>query len=336
MQYKISKLITLLGCEVKGALSLEYISGLAPFFQAKEDSLTFASDEKFLKNLEETKAKIIIVPEMPLYPEIGKVFLVVKENPRTLMPKLLGFFKKELKPFEKQIEDSSKIGNNVRLAPGVYIGHDVVIGDNVVIYPNVTIGQGVEIGEGTVIYSNVSIREFCKIGKNCVIQPGAVIGSDGFGFVKVNGNNTKIDQIGAVVLEDNVEIGANTTVDRGAIGDTIIKQYTKIDNLVQIAHNDIIGENCLIVSQVGIAGSVEVGDNTTLAGQVGVAGHLKIGKNVVIGAKSGVSGDVADSQILSGYPLVNHKDDLKIKVSMKKLPELIKKVRDLERKLSDK
>ncbi|WP_294703489.1 UDP-3-O-(3-hydroxymyristoyl)glucosamine N-acyltransferase [uncultured Fusobacterium sp.] len=335
MSYNINELVNLLGCEIKGDLSLEYVSGLAPFFQAQEDSLTFASDEKFLKKLNETKAKVILVPDIPL-PNIGKMYLVVKENPRTLMPKLLNFFKKTTKPFEKMIEDSSKIGKNVRIAPNVYIGHDAIIGDNVVIYPNVTIGEGVIIGEGTVIYSNVSIREFCKIGKNCVLQPGAVIGSDGFGFVKVNGNNTKIDQIGSVVIEDNVEIGANTTVDRGAIGDTIIKKYTKIDNLVQIAHNDIIGENCLIVSQVGIAGSVEVGNNTTLAGQVGVAGHLKIGSNVVIAAKSGVAGNVGDNQILSGYPLMDHREDLKVKISMKKVPELIKKVREIEKKLQEK
>ena len=336
MQYKIKDLITLLGCEVKGDLSLEYISGLAPFFQAKEDSLTFASDEKFLKNLNETKAKVILVPDLKVFPNIGKMFLVVKENPRTLMPKLLGFFKKKVRPFEKQIEDSAKIGKNVNIAPGVYIGHDAVIGDNVALYPNVTICEGVEIGEGTVIYPNVTVREFCKVGTNCVIQPGAVIGSDGFGFVKVNGKNTKIDQIGNVVVEDNVEIGANTTVDRGAIGDTVIKSYTKIDNLVQIAHNDIIGENCLIISQVGIAGSVEVGNNTTIAGQTGVAGHLKIGNNVIIGAKSGVSGEVKDNQILSGYPLMDHREDLKVRVSMKRIPELVKKVRELEKKLKDK
>ncbi len=335
MKYSIKDLVNLLGCEIKGDLSLEYVSGLAPFFQAQEENVTFASDEKFLKKLNETKAKVILVPDIPL-PNIGKMYLVVKENPRTLMPKLLNFFKRETKPFEKMIEDSSKIGKNVRLAPNVYIGHDTIIGDNVVIYPNVTIGEGVIIGEGTVIYSNVTVREFCKVGKNCVIQPGAVIGSDGFGFVKVNGNNTKIDQIGSVIIEDNVEIGANTTVDRGAIGDTIIKKYTKIDNLVQIAHNDIIGENCLIVSQVGIAGSVEVGNNTTLAGQVGVAGHLKIGSNVVIAAKSGVVGNVDDNQILSGYPLMDHREDLKMKVAMKKLPDLIKKVRDIEKKLQEK
>ena len=335
MKYSIKDLVNLLGCEIKGDLSLEYVSGLAPFFQAQEENVTFASDEKFLKKLNETKAKVILVPDIPL-PNIGKMYLVVKENPRTLMPKLLNFFKRETKPFEKMIEDSSKIGKNVRLAPNVYIGHDTIIGDNVVIYPNVTIGEVVTIGEGTIIYSNVTVREFCKIGKNCVIQPGAVIGSDGFGFVKVNGNNTKIDQIGSVIIEDNVEIGANTTVDRGAIGDTIIKKYTKIDNLVQIAHNDIIGENCLIISQVGIAGSVEVGNNTTLAGQVGVAGHLKIGNNVVIAAKSGVAGNVADNQILSGYPLMDHREDLKVKISMKKVPELIKKVRELEKKLQEK
>ena len=335
MRYNINELVNLLGCEIKGDLSLESVSGLAPFFQAQEENITFASDEKFLKRLNETKAKVVLVPDIPL-PNLGKMYLVVKENPRTLMPKLLNFFKRETKPFEKMIEDSSKIGNGVKLAPNVYIGHDTIIGDNVTIYPNVTIGEGVVIGEGTVIYSNVTVREFCKIGKNCVIQPGAVIGSDGFGFVKVNGNNTKIDQIGSVVIEDNVEIGANTTVDRGAIGDTIIKKYTKIDNLVQIAHNDIIGENCLIISQVGIAGSVEVGNNTTLAGQVGVAGHLKIGNNVVIAAKSGVVGDVADNQLLSGYPLMDHREDMKMKVAMKKLPDLLKRVKELEKKLQEK
>ena len=154
----------------------------------------------------------------------------------------------------------------------------------------------------------------------------------GFGFVKVNGNNTKIDQIGTVIVEDEVEIGANTTIDRGAIGDTIIKKYTKIDNLVQIAHNDIIGENCLIVSQVGIAGSTTIGNNVTLAGQVGVAGHLEIGDNTVIGAQSGIAGNVEANKILSGHPLVDHREDMKIRVAMKKLPELLKRVKALEEK----
>ena len=262
----------------------------------------------------------------------GKGYIVVKDSPRIIMPKLLHFFSRTLKKIEKMREDTAKIGDNVDIASNVYIGHDVVIGNNVKIFPNVTIGEGAIIGEGTVIYSNVSIREFVEIGKNCVIQPGAVIGSDGFGFVKVNGNNTKIDQIGTVIIEDEVEIGANTTIDRGAIGDTIIKKYTKIDNLVQIAHNDIIGENCLIISQVGIAGSTIIGNNVTLAGQVGVAGHLEIGDNTMIGAQSGIAGNVKANKILSGHPLVDHREDMKIRVAMKKLPELLKRVKALEEK----
>lgn len=329
--YKVNDIVTLLNAEFKGEV-VENISKLSPFFHSDEESLTFAADEKFLKDLASTKAKVIIVPDIDLPLNIGKSYIVVKDSPRIIMPKLLNFFKRNLKKIEKMIEDSSTIGENCNIAPNVYIGHDVIIGNNVSIYPNVTIGEGAVIGDNTVIYSNVSIREFVNIGKNCVIQPGAVIGSDGFGFIKVDGNNEKIEQIGTVIIEDNVEIGANTTIDRGAIGDTIIKKYTKIDNLVQIAHNDIIGENCLIISQVGIAGSTIVGNNVTLAGQVGVSGHIKIGDNVVIGAKSGVHGNVESNQILSGYPLVDHKEDLKIRISLKKLPELLKRVKKLEEK----
>lgn len=332
MTYKIDKLISLLECEVKGDAKVN-ITGLSPFFQAQEGDVTFASDEKFLKKLNEIKASVVIVPAGIELPENGKTYLLVTSNPRVLMPKLLNFFKRKTKRMEKMIEDSAVIGEETTVAMNSYIGHDVKLGKNVTIYPNVTICEGVEIGDNTTVYPNVTIREFCKIGKECVIQPGAVIGSDGFGFVKVNGNNTKIDQIGSVIIEDFVEIGANTTIDRGTIGDTVIKKYTKIDNLVQIAHNDIIGENCLIISQVGIAGSTEVGDNTTLGGQVGIGGHIKIGSNVMIGAKSGVTGNVDDNQILAGHPLMNLKDDLKVKAVQKKLPELLKRVKELEKKI---
>lgn len=335
MNYKISDLKILLDCEIKGELIRESVSGLTPFFHSQEDTLTFASEEKFLKKISETKAGVVIVPAGMELPETGKTYLVVKDNPRILMPKILNFFKRPVKPSIKMIEDSAVIGENCEIAPNVYIGHDAIIGNGVKIMPGAVISQGVTIGDNSVIHANVTIREFCQLGQGCIIQPGAVIGADGFGYVKVNGINTKIDQIGAVILEDCVEIGSNTTIDRGAIGDTIIRKHTKIDNLVQIAHNDIIGENCIIISQVGIAGSTEIGDNTTLAGQVGVGGHLKIGKNVVIAAKSGVMGNVEDNQFLSGYPLVPHKDDMKIKVSMRKLPELMKKLKEIEKKLEN-
>ncbi|MDR3258479.1 MAG: UDP-3-O-(3-hydroxymyristoyl)glucosamine N-acyltransferase [Fusobacteriaceae bacterium] len=333
MSYKISDLVTILNCRIKGDASAGIVSGLAPFFQAQEDMLTFASEEKFLKNLNGTMAKFIIVPDVPLPENNSKVYLISNDNPRNLMPKLLAFFKRKIKPFEKIIENSAKVSSSANIAPNSYIGHDVTIGENVVIYPNVTICEGVDIGDNSIIYSNVTIREFCKIGKNCILQPGCVVGGDGFGFVKINEINTKIDQIGSVIIEDNVEIGANTTIDRGTIGNTIIKKHTKIDNLVQIAHNDIIGENCLIVSQVGISGSTEVGNNTTLAGQTGVAGHIKIGNNVIIGARGGVSGNIPDNQVLTGYPLVPVREDIKIRAALKKLPELLKSVKRLEKNI---
>lgn len=328
--YKIIDLASFLGCEIKGDLNLE-VSRLSPFFQAQEGDITFASDKNFLKNLKETKASVIIVPEGTEEIE-GKTYLTIKENPRVLMPKLLSFFKKELQDMEEMIEKSAVFGENSKKPLNSYVGHNVKIGKNVKIYPNVTICEGVEIGDNTIIYSNVTIREFCKIGNNCILQPGAVIGSDGFGYIKVDGKNRKIEQIGRVIIEDFVEVGANTTIDRGTIGDTIIKEYTKIDNLVQIAHNDIIGENCIIISQVGIAGSTEIGSNTTIGGQVGIAGHIKIGSNVMIGAQSGISGNVADNRVVSGNPVVDLREELKIKAAMKKLPELLKRVKKLEEK----
>ena len=316
MSYKISEIADLLESEIRGDKNL-VVRALSPFFQAKEDELTFAADEKFLHKLNETKAKVIIVPDIPL-PDIGKTYIVTKMEPRKLMPKLLGHFKKTLKKIEKPIEDSAVIAETAEIAPHVYIGHDVKIGENVKIYPNVT------------------IREFCEIGKRVVIQPGAVIGADGFGFVKVNGNNQKIEQIGRVVLEDDVEIGANTTVDRGAIGDTVVKKFAKLDNLIQIGHNVIIGENFLMASQSGIAGSTEIGNNVTVGGQVGIGGHIKIGNNIMIAAQSGITGNLKDNQVLGGHPVVPLQENLKIQAGMKKLPELLKRVKKLEQEINNK
>nr|WP_315046678.1 UDP-3-O-(3-hydroxymyristoyl)glucosamine N-acyltransferase [uncultured Leptotrichia sp.] len=332
--YNIKEVAQLISGKIVGNENLIF-KRLAPFFYATEDELTFAADEKMLKNIDKCTAGAIIVPPLENLPK-DRTYIVVEKNPRELMPILLNFFKPKVKPFEKPIEDSAIIDETANVSKiNTYIGHNVKIGKNVVIYPNVSIFEGTEIGDGTIVYSNVTIREFSKIGKKCIFQPGAVIGSDGFGYIKVKGNNVKIEQIGHVILEDEVEIGANTCVDRGAIGDTIIKKGTKIDNLVHIAHNDVIGSNCFIIAQVGISGSVEVGDNTTLAGQVGVAGHLKIGNNVVIAAKSGVTNDVPDGKQMSGYPLRDHMDDLRVKMSMGKVPELLKTVRKLKKEIEE-
>lgn len=332
--YNLKKLSALLGGKIKGDKAQE-ILGLAPFFQAKKGELTFVAEEKFLTKINETEASVLIVPKLEVYSK-EKTYIIVEKNPRELMPLLLKFFKKEVKFPEKQIEDSAKIGKNVKIGPNIYIGHDVVIEDDVIIYPNVYIGQEVRIGKGSIIYPNVTVREFCIINKGCILQPGVVIGSDGFGYTKVDGKNVKIEQIGRVVLEEEVEVGANTTIDRGAIGDTIVKKYTKIDNLVQIGHNVVLGENSFIISQVGIAGSTEVGNNCTIAGQTGIAGHIKIGDNVTLGAQSGVSGNVKSNQLLSGNPPMDIKDHLRIKANLKKLPELVKTVKKIEKELKSK
>lgn len=330
--YNIKEIASLIKGEIKGNDNLSFLR-LSPFFHATNEEITFAADEKMLKNIDKCNAGAIIVPFIEGLPE-NKTYILVKDNPRGLMPILLNYFKPKTKICEKQIEDSAQIDESTNISKvNTYIGHNVKIGKNVIIYPNVSIFEGTEIGDNTIVYSNVTIREFTKIGKSCIFQPGAVIGSDGFGFIKVNGNNVKIEQIGNVIIEDEVEIGANTCVDRGTIGDTIIKKGTKIDNLVHIAHNDIIGENCFIVAQTGISGSVEVGNNTTLAGQVGVAGHLKIGNNVVIAAKSGVTNDVEDGKKMSGFPLREHMEDLRVKMAMGKVPELVKTVKKLEKEI---
>lgn len=330
--YNIKEIAGLIKGEIKGNDNLSFLR-LSPFFHATDNEITFASDEKMLKNLDKCNAGAIIVPNIEGLPE-GKTYIKVNGNPRELMPILLNYFKAKIKPFENPIENSAQIDESASVSKiNTYIGHNVKIGKNVIIYPNVSIFEGVEIGDNSIIYSNVTIREFTKIGKGCIFQPGAVIGSDGFGFIKVNGHNVKIEQIGNVIIEDEVEIGANTCVDRGTIGDTIIKKGTKIDNLVHIAHNDIIGEDCFIVAQTGIAGSTEIGNNTTLAGQVGVAGHLKVGNNVVIAARSGVTNDVPDNSKMSGFPLREHMEDLRIKMAMGKVPELIKKIKKLEKNI---
>jgi UDP-3-O-[3-hydroxymyristoyl] glucosamine N-acyltransferase len=215
------------------------------------------------------------------------------------------------------VENRVKIGDRTILYPGIYIGNDVIIGNDVVIYPNVTILHNVQIGNRVIIHS------------------GTVIGSDGFGFAPQTGSYHKIPQIGRVLIEDDVEIGANVTIDRATLGKTHIKRGVKIDNLVQIAHNVVIGENSIIVAQVGISGSTRIGQNVMLAGQVGLVGHIEIGDHVKIGAQSGVTKSVPSNTIVSGSPAVDHLLWRKSQVSLLKLPELIKAFHDLEQRVKE-
>ena len=249
------------------------------------------------------------------------------------------FFDKPYKP--KGVDSRAVIGNDVRMGrdttvyPFVYIDDGASIGDGVTIYPWSFIGQNTSVGEHSVIYSNVTIREGCKIGCRVIIHSGAVIGSDGFGFVPHQGKYHKIPQVGGVFVEDDVEIGANTTIDRGTIGSTIVRRGTKVDNLIQIAHNVSVGEDCILAAQSGIAGSTELGHHVTMAGQAGVTGHIRVGNHVTIAGQSGVTKDVTDGETVSGMPAFSHRDWLRAMAVFEGLPELKRKVNDLDKKLKN-
>jgi UDP-3-O-[3-hydroxymyristoyl] glucosamine N-acyltransferase len=226
-----------------------------------------------------------------------------------------------------------QIGKDVTIYPFVYIGDDCVIGDGTTIYPHCFIGNSASIGAGSLIYPGVTIRERCIIGMRVIIHPGSVIGSDGFGFAKDGTCYYKIPQVGIVQIDDDVEIGANNTIDRAAMGKTWIQRGVKTDNQVHIAHNVIVGEDTVVVAQVGISGSTRIGKRVTLAGQVGIVGHISIGDDAIVGAKTGVSGDVPPGQIVSGYPHMPHRDWLKASRTLPKLPEMRMTLKTLEDKV---
>ena len=336
MEKNLKELASLLGGRVIGNENA-VVSGLGTLDEAMEGQLTFLANPKYASKVETTRATAVIVP--PGAERFGKNVIEVK-NPYLAFAKLLSMF--HVKPVvPKGVMDGAMVGSNVVLGdditiyPGAYVADGVKIGNRVVLYPGAVLYEGVEIGDDTVIHANVTVREGCRIGGRVIIHGGVVIGSDGFGYAPDGKAYQKIPQIGIVVIEDDVEIGSNTTVDRAALGITLIRRGTKIDNLVQIAHNCIIGENCIIVSQTGISGSTKLGEHVTLGGQVGIVGHLELGDNVMIGAKSGVHNSVTAGQIFSGYPAFPHKEWLKSASVFSKLPEMRKTLNNLEKRIQE-
>ena len=314
------------------------ISGVAGIDNVKEGEITFIANPKYAAGISNTTASAIIVsPDIKV--QEGKNFLYVK-NPYLVFAKVLAIFNPPAMPPagihpESYVHQTAKIGSSVSIYPHVYVAEDAVIGDKVVLYPGVFIGKGVSIGEETIVYSNVSVREGCSIGKRVVIHCNAVVGSDGFGFAKDGAKYHKIPQCGIVRIEDDVEIGACVTIDRATLGETIIRRGTKIDNLVQIAHNVSIGEDSVIVAQVGIAGSTKIGNRATLAGQVGVADHIKIADDVIIGPQSGVAQDIPSKGVFSGTTAIPHREWLKAQNIFTKLPEMRKMLLELERRVKE-
>ncbi|MBF0506637.1 MAG: UDP-3-O-(3-hydroxymyristoyl)glucosamine N-acyltransferase [Nitrospirae bacterium] len=332
---KLRELAELLDGEIRGDGEIE-ITGAAGILEAREEDITFLSGRKLVKELKKSPAAAVLVKDF--LDEIQKP-QVKTRNPHFAFAKLLGhFYGKSIqyKGVSKKafISEEAEIGGNATIYDLVYISDKVKIGSGAVIFPGVFIGEECCIGEDCTIYPNVTIMEKTVIGNRVIIHPNAVIGSDGFGYVFEEGRHNKIPQVGNVRIEDDVEIGAGVAIDRATTGSTVIGKGTKIDNLVQIGHNVQVGSNVILVAQVGIAGSSRIGDGVILGGQVGIADHVVIEAGTMIAAKSGVFGEVK-SGVYAGIPILPHRDWLKATALFAKLPELKKRIEELEKRMRE-
>lgn len=331
----LGELALLVNGNLEGDPNME-ISGIASLEEAQEGDISFLAEMKNISRLEKTRASAIIAPcELPPFSKP----VIRTPHPYLAFVKVQAFF--SYKPYSPLGIDSracvcrgAEIGKDVSIYPYVYIGEESKIGDRAVLYPGVYIGPQAQVGEDSILYPNVVVMERCLIGKRVIIHAGTIIGSDGFGFVQEENRHIKVPQVGIVQVDDDVEIGANCTIDRATMGKTWIKRGVKTDNLVHIAHNVTVGEDTLLVAQVGIAGSTRIGNRVALGGQVGVVGHITIGDDVKVGAQSGVAQDIAPGQIVSGTPAIPHKDWLRAQAIFAKLPEMKRRIRELEKRIA--
>ena len=338
MKFKAQQIADILEGDIIGNPN-EEVSKLSKIEEGEKGSLTFLSNPKYNSYLYTTNASIAIVNKSLVLEKEVRTTLIKVDDAYKSFSKLLEFYNevKNNKSGREQpnfIAVSAEIGENEYIGAFVYIGENVKIGNNVKIYPNTNIGDNSIIGDNTVIFSGVKIYADTKIGENCKVHSGAVIGADGFGFApNENGEFKAIPQIGNVIIEDNVDIGAACTIDRATLGATIIRKGVKLDNQIQIAHNVEIGENTVIASQTGVAGSTKIGQNCMIGGQVGIAGHLKIGDNVKILGQTGVTKNLRDNQMVHGTPAINARDFNKSYVYFKNLPKVVSKINQLEKDL---
>ena len=345
MEFTAQQIALLLGGKVYGNASAS-VSDVAPIEQAQAHQLSFVTEEKYLPFIATSQAGVILVTQSLLNDSIiaaaqnASSALIAVENARGAMAQLLQLVAKTINPTRQGIEQPSFISEGVSVPEDAYIGAFAYIGKNVrlgkgvQIYPQVYLGDNVVIGDNTILYAGSKVYYNCQVGANCIIHSGAVIGADGFGFEPDSkGLNQKIPQIGNVVIEDDVEIGANTTIDRAMMGTTIVRSNAKLDNLVQLGHNVEIGQSTFMCAQVGVAGSTKIGHHCILAGQVGVAGHIEIADQCVFGAQTGVAGSVKKPGIYQGSPAIDASVWRRAIVGFKQLPEMIKKLNELEKKL---
>jgi len=327
------ELANLVGGKVLGDETIE-ITGVAGIEDAQTTEITWVTSNRLLIKAVESSATAVIVPAN--LSEVAKPAVAVA-NPRLAFAIIMNYFH-PVQVCKPGIHSSAVIGNNFKgencqISPLAVVGDEVTIGSGTIIYPGVVIGDRVKIGKNSVLHANTVIREDCVIGNQVIIHGGSVIGADGFGYVTVDGKHIKIPQVGIVVIEDEVEIGANVTIDRATTSATIIKRGSKIDNQVQIAHNCEIGEDNIICGQSGIAGSTKIGDRVTIAGKCGITGHITIGNDTSIAGNTGVIGSLAPYSFVSGYPARPHAEDMRIQAAAGRLPEIIKEMRELQKRV---
>lgn len=334
MKKRLIELAEFVGGIVIGDGEVE-ISGVGSLDEAQPGQITFIAHPKHLRKLKTTGASAIIASK-ELTP-VDKP-LISLANPQLAFAKILTlFFTKPYQPkgldSNVRISSTAQLGNDLTIYPYVYIGDRCRIEDRVTLYPGVYVGEDSIIGEDSVLHPNVTVYSNTFIGKRVILHSGVVVGADGFGYVKDGKRNVKIPQVGKVVIEDDVEVGANSTIDRASLGETTIRRGVKIDNLVQIAHNVVIGEDSIIVAQVGVAGSTKIGSNVILAGQVGVVDHVEIGDNVMVGAQSGVGYNLPSNQGYTGTPALPHREYLRAITVFPKLPEMKKALNEIEKRI---
>ncbi len=335
----LGKITELIGGTLHGDPRCE-ITGFAGIEEAKEGEITFVEKKRYLRHIGATRASAVIVPPDASFPK-GKD-VIVHENPSRAFAVLVEAFFPEKPRYnpgispKAEIAEGANVGENVSVDAFTVIREGAKIGSGTVLFPFVFVGRDVAIGENCLVYPNVTICDRCDIGNNVTVHSGTVIGGDGFGYVTEGGKHKKIPQRGIVVIEDDVEIGSNVTIDRARIDKTVIKRGTKIDNLVMIAHNVKVGEDSMIIAQAGISGSTELGRNVTVAGQAGFSGHIKVGDNCTIGARSGVIKDLPPNSTVSGFPAYDHRKQLNLLACYRKLPEVFTRLERLEKNLEKK
>lgn len=340
MQFTAEQIAAFLGGEIVGDATVS-VSNLAKIEEGTPGTLTFLSNPLYTQYIYTTQASIALVrrdfePEKPVTPTLIKV-----DDPYTCLTRLLELVE-QARGQKSGIEEPSHIALSAQVADDVfvgaftYIGERAVVGSGCKIYPQVYIGDDVVLGNNVILYPGVKIYHGCRIGNNCIVHAGAVIGSDGFGFApQADGSYKKIPQIGIVILEDDVELGANTTIDRATMGATVIRRGVKLDNLVQIAHNVEVGAHTVMAAQVGVAGSTKIGEQCMFGGQVGIAGHRHVGNRVIVGAQSGIPNDVKDNMEIMGYPAVPKVEFARQTVHIKRLAQLNQTVKELQQQINE-